>query len=133
MGFKEIKLPSNKRFGLFMSLVLSIMGLFFFFSEGHLSSLFFILASIIIFLISITSPRILQPLNTGWMKLGFLLGRIISPIVFSSIFFVLITPTALLMRLISRDELQLKKIDRTTYWRKRSPPGPDSSSFKNQF
>jgi hypothetical protein len=67
------------------------------------------------------------------MQLGALMGRVVSPLVLGTIFFLLITPISMLARLFGRDELRLKKIDTSSYWIARAPPGPDGDSFKNQF
>ena len=75
----------------------------------------------------------MHPFNKLWFKFGLLLGKIISPIVLGLIFFVIITPVGLLMRLAGRDELQLKLNDSHTHWKIRSPVGPQPDSFKNQY
>jgi len=67
------------------------------------------------------------------MQLGFLMGKVINPLVLGFIFFLLITPVALICRLIGRDELRLKTIDADSFWIDRLPSGPDGESFKNQF
>lgn len=79
------------------------------------------------------APRALAPLNEAWFRLGLLLGRIVSPIVMGVIFFGLITPLAIGMRLAGRDALGLKPIKRASHWVERQPPGPSSDSFRNQF
>jgi len=76
---------------------------------------------------------LLTPLNKAWMKLGDLLGKVISPIVLGIIFFVLLAPVALVTRLLGRDELRLKMSNSSSYWIDRTPPGPAGDSFKNQF
>jgi hypothetical protein len=79
-------------------------------------------------------PAALAPLNTLWMKLGLLLSRVVTPVVLGLLFFVTVTPIALLMRLLGKDPLRLRRDpDATSYWITRSPPGPESSSMKNQF
>jgi len=82
---------------------------------------------------TLLSPQLLAPLNRLWYGLGVLLGKIISPIVLGLIFFVLITPVSLVTRLFGRDELKMKKRNVESYWVDRSPPGPPSDSFKNQY
>tara|TARA_B100000686_G_scaffold316156_1_gene363707 strand:- start:375 stop:629 length:255 start_codon:yes stop_codon:yes gene_type:complete len=78
--------------------------------------------------------ELLLPLNILWFRLGIILGKIISPIVIGLIFFFIITPIALLGRLMGRDELKLKRNKVSeTYWVERKPVGPDPKTFKNQF
>jgi len=80
------------------------------------------------------APRVLAPLNRLWFRVGELLHRIVSPIALGVIFFGVITPYALVMRLFGRDELLLRKGSaRPSYWVRREPPGPPPDSFRNQF
>ncbi len=93
----------------------------------------YLVVSIVLILISVIYPDVLAPLNRAWFKLGEIMGKIVSPIVLGVIFFILITPVAMLTRLFGRDELRLKKRAIESYWIERNPPGPASDSFKNQF
>ena len=80
------------------------------------------------------APRILAPLNRIWFRFGELLHRIVSPIALGVIFFGVITPYALVMRLFGRDALLLRKGSaRPSYRVRREPPGPPPDSFNNQF
>ncbi|SRR5258706_2552030 len=80
------------------------------------------------------APQVLAPLNRIWFRFGELLHRIVSPIALGIIFFGVITPYALVMRLFGRDELLLRKSSaRQSYWVRREPPGPPPDSFRNQF
>lgn len=93
-----------------------------------------LMAGGIIGLIALFTPSLLQPFNRAWFQLGQLLGKIVSPIVLGAIFFLLLSPVSLLTRMFGRDELRLKRqMGKTSYWIDRSPPGPESTSFKNQF
>jgi hypothetical protein len=67
------------------------------------------------------------------MWIGYLLGRVISPVVLGAVFFFLITPVALIFKISGRDELCLKLSKAQSHWRKRSPIGPEAKSLKNQF
>jgi hypothetical protein len=84
--------------------------------------------------LAVTVPRVLHPLNVVWMGLGALLHRIVSPLVLGTMFFLMITPIAILMRTRGRDVLQ-RHFDpgRSTYWQERDPPGPVVSDFPRQF
>ena len=108
MKSTHIKLPSNKKFGFFFSIVFFIASIYLFFIENII--LTFLLASlgIIFLIITLIKPDTLLPLNNLWMKFGLLLSIIISPIVLGLIFFGLITPISLITRLFGRDELNLK-------------------------
>jgi hypothetical protein len=84
-------------------------------------------------LAAILAPNVLAPLTAAWMKLGQLLGKVISPIVLGFIFFVIITPVAVAMRLAGRDALNLKSCTGKSHWIERIPPGPEGCTFKNQY
>ena len=83
--------------------------------------------------ISWAKPKLLDPLNRAWFALGYFLGRIVNPVVQGAIFFLLITPIALLMRAAGRDALGLRRTDAASYWVERTAQSRDSSSFKNPF
>lgn len=84
--------------------------------------------------VALIVPRWLAPLNRLWMKFGELLHRIVSPVILGIMFFGVITPVALLLRLAGKDLLRTKfDRDATSYWIPREPPGPEKSSLKRQF
>ena len=76
------------------------------------------------------NSKILTPLNKAWFKFGILLGRIVSPIVMGIVFFGIVTPTSLIMRVLGKNLLNLKKDNKKTYWIERSKI---KSKMKNQF
>jgi len=90
-----------------------------------------IIVSFIFIFFSLFFPRYLKTLNILWTKFGFLLGKIISPIIMMIIFFLIVTPIGLLMRMLQKDILKLKKDENlSTYWINRSDK---KSNMKNQF
>ena len=85
-------------------------------------------------LIALTIPRILNPLNRVWAAFGLLLHKIVSPVIMGAIFFVAVTPTALLMRILGKIPMQLRFDPKaSSYWIVRTPPGPAGDTMKNQF
>src|SRR5215471_9500280 len=75
--------------------------------------------------VGILHPVWLHPLNQGWIKLGLLLGRIVSPVVMVLLFFIVVAPTALIFRLLGKDTLRLLwDANISSYWIERHPPGP---------
>ncbi len=84
--------------------------------------------------LALAAPCVLAPLNRIWTMLGDLLHRIVSPIALGILFFGVVVPTGLLMRLVGKDPLRLA-FDRQarTYWIERHPPGPPPESLKDQF
>lgn len=92
-----------------------------------------VIVSLLFLVYLILSPKTMRIIFRSWMVFGDFLGRVISPIILALIFFVLITPVALLGRIAGRDPLRLKPRAISSYWVKREPAGPTPDSFKNQF
>ena len=91
-----------------------------------ISGLFLLLAALV--------PQVLAPANRLWTKFGLLLHNIVSPLALGILFFLVVTPTGLLMRLFGKDPLRLRFDPAAdSYWIKRDPPGPAADSLKNQF
>ena len=132
MKFSEIELPSNRKFGFFFTLVFAVAAAYFYYSANVTWAYVFIVATLAFVLVTLINSEVLLPLNKLWIRLGILLGTIVSPIVLGIIFFGLFTPVAILMRLIGRDELMLKFTRKISHWVKRDEP-ITSESFKNQF
>lgn len=84
--------------------------------------------------LALVVPKVLHPLNVLWMRFGAVLQMVISPIILGLMFFVAITPMALVLRLLGKDLLRLK-LDKSakSYWLVRDPPGPAPESMRNQF
>jgi Saxitoxin biosynthesis operon protein SxtJ len=79
-------------------------------------------------------PALLSRLNRLWMKLGILLGKVVSPIALGILFYGILTPVGAIIRLSGKDPLRLK-LDpgMDSYWITRKPPGPRPDSMTNQF
>ncbi len=133
MKFDNIKLPSNRRFGLFFSLFFIIFNVYLY--QGIIDYKIIILGIITTFTIlaTIFKPNILDPFNKIWMYFGFILGKIVSPIVLAIIFYILISPIAIIIKLMGRDELLLKVVPKDSYWKSRNPKTIEPESFKNQY
>jgi hypothetical protein len=96
--------------------------------------LFVFFITVIFVLAALLLPQSLAPLSRVWFLLGEILGKIISPIVLAIIFYGLLTPIALVSKLLGRDELLLKKKSSdSSYWIKREPEDFPRDKFKNQF
>ena len=89
-----------------------------------------LIISIIFLILGLINSKLLLPLNKLWFKFGLLLGSVISPIVMGIIFFLVVTPIALILRAIGKDVLNLKKNNNKTYWIEKSD---QKSTMKNQF
>ncbi len=132
MKFSEIELPSNRKFGVFFTIVFAVAAAYSYYSANVTLAYVFITAASIFLLVTLIKSDALIPLNKLWMRFGLLLGMIVSPIVLGVIFFGLFTPYALVMRLTGRDELRLKLDEKTSHWIIRYDP-ITSESFKHQF
>ena len=84
--------------------------------------------------VALLAPGLLAPLNRLWTRFGLLLHHLVSPIVLGVMFYLVVTPTGLLMRALGKDPLRLR-LDRSarTYWIDRTPPGPRPESLSDQF
>ena len=133
MNSVNLKLPSNKKFGYFITSIFIALCLYFLIILNNNFFIFFALMASISLVLSLFKSDFLRPFNMLWMRFGYFLGLVFKPILLGVIFFILITPIAMITRLFGRDELKIKKQDCASYWKKRSPLGPESSSFKQQF
>lgn len=129
----RVSAGSERGFGIVFFFVFAIIGLWPLIAGGtpRLWSLGIAMAFL---LVSLVRPGLLSPLNRAWFLFGLLLHRIVTPVVMGMVFFLTVTPTGLVMRLVGKDPLH-RRLDPTakTYWIERSPPGPDPQSMRNQF
>lgn len=132
MKYSNIKLPSNKKFGYFFTVVFLISTIYFLYSELKIATYIMAVIASLFFVITLINANLLLPLNKLWMKFGLLLGKVISPIILGIIFLGLFTPYGIVMRIFGRDELRLKQIKKKSYWINRSKT-MDKYNFKQQF
>ena len=130
MNKEKIKMSSNKSFGIVFFVFFLILSLYPLLNKEKLNLLFLIF-SLTFLILGILNSNILTPLNKVWFKFGIILGKIISPIIMGIIFFLVVTPIGLLMKILGKDLLKLKynKKD-NTYWIEKNGP---KSKMKNQF
>ena len=133
MKFSDIKLPSNRKFGFFFTVIFTIISIYLFFYDNYNTAYIFLVISVIFFVITILKAELLLPLNKLWMRFGFILGLIINPVILGIIYFLVFTPTGLMMRLFKRDELRIKLKKRNSYWKLRSKRDVNIDLFKQQF
>lgn len=126
-------MPSNQKFGFFFSVIFFACCLYFFFNKHLTASIAFAGISGAFALIAWLKSNLLGPLNKAWYLLGIFLGKIASPLILCIMFFLMITPLAIGMKLTKRDVLFLKRRQTNSYWIDRNPQGPERESFKNQF
>ena len=126
-------LPSNRSFGWTFTGIFVVFGAYGLWKGGAAQSFLLALAALTA-LVTLTRDSWLAPLNRAWMKLGELMGRVVSPIVLGLIFFGVFTPAGAIMRLIGRDAM-CRRFDAAarSYWIRRDPPGPAETSFRDMF
>jgi hypothetical protein len=124
---------SDRSFGLVFSVVFLIVALWPLFHDEPVRVWAIAVASVFL-IAALVRPQILVPLNRAWTAFGHVLHAIVTPVVTSFLFFVLVTPMALVMRVMGSVPLRLSfDADAQSYWIVRTPPGPPTDSMKNQF
>ena len=125
----DIKISSNRSFGIVFFIVFFVIALYPLTYSQDIR-VWSAIISIIFLVLGLLNSTILTPLNKLWFKFGLLLGNFISPIVMGLVFFLVVTPTGLFMRLIGKDLLNLNKKNVKSYWIDKTGP---KSKMKNQF
>ena len=125
----EIKISSNRSFGIVFFIFFLIVALYPLFNNEDLK-LWSLIISIIFLILGLLNSKVLTPLNKIWFKFGIILGKIVSPFVMGIIYFLIVTPIGLIMRLFRKDLLNLKYDNKNTYWIEKTGP---KSKMKNQF
>mgnify|MGYP001175997157 CR=1 FL=1 len=126
---KEIKISSNRSFGLVFFIFFLIIAIYPIIYDESLR-VWSLIISFVFLILGLINSKILAPLNKIWFQFGLLLGRIVSPVIMGIIFFLVVTPIALIMKIIGKDLLNLKFNKGKTYWIEKNGP---MSSMKNQF
>tara|TARA_B100000767_G_C19698287_1_gene507195 strand:- start:281 stop:670 length:390 start_codon:yes stop_codon:yes gene_type:complete len=129
MNKNKIKISSNKSFGLVFFIVFLFVSLLPLFKDGNIR-IWALMLAIIFLILGLLNSSILKPLNKIWFKFGILLGNLISPIVMGIVFFAVVTPTAIIMRIFGKNLLGLKNSNKQSYWIERSSI---KSKMRNQF
>ena len=123
------KINSNRSFGLVFFIVFLLISIWPILDDKSLR-IWSLIISLIFLLLGSFNSKILTPLNLIWNKFGELLGRIISPIVMAAVYFIVITPIGIMMRLGGKDLLNIKFNNNNSYWIKRKK---NIGSMKRQF
>jgi len=125
----NIEIGSNRSFGIVFSIFFLLIFLFPFYSGGSLTIIPLII-SLVFLILGLINSKILSPLNFIWFKIGILLGKFVSPIIMGLVYFIVVTPTGMIMRFLNKDLLNLKRKKNKTYWIERNK---SKSDMKNQF
>ena len=126
----KIKIGSNRSFALFFFILFLIIGLWPLTSEGSIK-IWSASISIIFLILGLINSKFLTPLNVLWFKFGIILGNIFSPIVMGIIFYLVVTPIGIILRIMQKDLLNIKyNKKKESYWIKRETP---IGTMKRQF
>ena len=125
----KISYSTNKSFGVLFFIVFLLFALWPVL-KGNDLRVWFLIISLIFLILGLLNSKILTPFNIIWIKFGLFLGRIASPIVMGLIYFFVVTPTGVIMKIFGKDLLGLKQSKKDSYWIERKK---SNSSMKNQF
>ena len=123
------KNDSNKSFGILFFIIFLLIAIWPVFTSESVR-VWAIILSLIFLVLGIINSKLLTPFKKIWIKLGEILGKFIAPIVMCFIYFLIITPIGLFMRLIKKDLLSIKFHKEKSYWIKRSK---NINTMKRQF
>ena len=123
------KIASNRSFGIVFFIIFLLIGIWPL-ADNETLRIIFILISLLFLILGIFNSNLLSPFKNIWIKFGELLGKFIAPIVMSFIYFIILTPTGLFLRLIGKDLLNIKFTKKNSYWIKR---GKKLGPMKRQF
>ena len=125
----EIKISSNRSFGIVFFFVFLLIAVYPLIKNQDIR-LWSLTVSVVFLILGIFNSKILNPLNKLWFKIGIFIGKIVSPLIMGIIFFLVVTPIGLLMRLLGKDLLNLKFNNNKSYWIEKDGP---KSKMKDQF
>ena len=125
----DVKISSNRNFGIVFFIVFLLVALYPLIYNEDIR-LWSVTISLVFLILGLLNSKILAPFNKLWFKFGIFLGKIISPFIMGIIFFLVVTPIGLIMRLLGNDLLNLKYNNKQSYWIKKDGP---KSKMKNQF
>lgn len=128
-----VKIGSSRAFGIVFAVVFALIGLWPLIADGAVR-IWALGVSAVFLTLALVWPRTLDHLNRLWFLFGLLLHKIVNPLIMGLLFYITVTPIALIMRLMGKDPLRLK-FDRSarTYWMDRTPPGPPPETMRRQF
>ena len=125
----ELKIGSNKSFGIVFFIVFLLVAIYPLINNSEIR-IWSLITAVIFLILGLTNSKVLTPLNKLWFKFGLLLGKVVSPLIMGIIFFLVVTPIGLIMRIIGKDLLNLKFNNKKSYWIEKTGP---KSKMKNQF
>ena len=129
MNYQKIKIGSNKGFGIVFFVVFFLISIWPILNDDGIR-IWSLTISLIFLILGIINSNLLTPLNLIWFRFGLSLGKIVSPIVMGLVYFFVITPIAMLLKIFNKDVLNLKQNKKNTYWIDKIK---SESTMKDQF
>lgn len=131
--YRKAKTASSKSLGYTFGVLFLCVGLWPWIRYGHVVNMWLCFVSLTLFYLAIFSPKSLESANKLWFRLGVLLQSFVSPIVMGFLFFTVIAPVAVVLKLVRWDPLNLRRTDSDSYWILSSDRNREQSSMKNQY
>jgi len=129
----HVPVASERSFGLLFVAIFAVVALLPLRHHGEVRT-WALAISIVLLAVSLIRPQLLRPANHLWFRFSLLLNKIVSPVAMGVIFFLVATPTGLILRLMGKDSLRLRYDPAAkTYWQERKPAGPAPETIANQF
>tara|TARA_Y100001970_G_C14065666_1_gene766550 strand:+ start:53 stop:436 length:384 start_codon:yes stop_codon:yes gene_type:complete len=126
----RLKKTSNKSFGILFFIVFLIIAVWPLLQSKDLR-LWSLILSLLFLVLGLLNSKILEPINNIWIKFGEILGQVVAPIVMAAVFFIVLTPISIILRLFGKDLLGIKFLkEKKSYWNKRDK---NLGSMKKQF
>lgn len=130
---EKVEIGSDRRFGLVFCLAFAVIALWPVTAAAPPRG-WALMVAVTFLAASLVKPNLLAPLNRLWLRFGLFLHRLIGPLLLALIFYVTVTPTGLIVRLLGKDPLKLRfDSEATSYWKDRRPSGPKPETMRKQF
>ena len=120
---------TNRNFGLTFFIVFLIVSIWPLLYNEQIR-IWSLIVGFIFLILGLVNSKILTPLNKIWFKFGIILGKLVSPVIMGIVFFFVVTPISIIMKIFGKDLLNLKYNNQKSYWLEKSGP---KSKMKNQF
>jgi len=130
---RKVTLPSNRNFGLVFAGVFLLIGLWPALRHGEGLRWWAFVAGAAFAGLALFKDSALAPLNAIWFKLGLTLHAVMGPLIMGLLYFCVVSPIGVALKVLGKDPLRLRGSSASTYWISREPPGPARNSMKQQF
>lgn len=130
---RSVHAGSNRSFGLTFSILFLILAVFPWVRHGDQIRIWALCVSALFALVALLAANLLSPLNKLWFKFGLAIHNVVSPIIMGILFYFVVTPAAISLRILGKDPLRMKWDESHSYWIKREPSGPQVGAMKNQY